>query len=126
IMLALKKIFTHHQAVTTVIFDEIDTGVSGRVAQSIAEKMYEIAVDSQVICITHLPQVAAMSDTHMAIKKIEDKNRTTTTISELTEGEKVTELSKMITGTEMTETAKEHSEQLLKLSNQFKKAVKSG
>lgn len=124
IMLALKKIFTHHQAVTTVIFDEIDTGVSGRVAQSIAEKMYEIAVNSQVICITHLPQVAAMSDTHLSIKKIEQHNRTKTTISELSESEKINELSKMITGTEMTETAKEHSEQLMKLSKQFKRQIK--
>lgn len=125
IMLAMKKIFVNHQAVTTVIFDEIDTGVSGRVAQSIAEKMYEIAVNSQVICITHLPQVAAMSDTHMSIKKVEEHNRTTTTISELTEKEKINELSKMITGSEMTETAHEHSEQLLKLSNQFKTELKN-
>lgn len=125
IMLALKKIFVHHQAVTTVIFDEIDTGVSGRVAQSIAEKMYEIAVNSQVICITHLPQVAAMSDTHMRIKKVEEHNRTTTTIAALTEAEKVNELSKMITGTEMTKSARKHSEQLLMLSNEFKQTLKS-
>src|SRR5699024_6072476 len=114
-----------HQAVTTGIFDEIDTGVSGRVAQSIAEKMYEIATNSQVLCITHLPQVAAMSDTHMLIKKVEEQKRTTTTITELTAEDKVTELSKMITGTEMTETALEHYEELLKLSTQFKKTVKA-
>src|SRR5699024_2040230 len=62
IMLALKKIFAKHDQIGTVVFDEIDTGVSGRVAQAIAEKMYEIAKTNQVLCITHLAQVAAMSD----------------------------------------------------------------
>src|SRR5699024_4316361 len=67
IMLVLKKIFAKHQGVTSVIFDEVDTGVSGRVAQAIAEKIHQISNDSQVICITHLPQVAAMADTHKFI-----------------------------------------------------------
>ena len=69
IMLALKSIFSKHQGVTSIIFDEVDTGVSGRVAQSIAEKIYKVAVDSQVLCISHLPQVAAMADIHLFISK---------------------------------------------------------
>ena len=70
IMLALKSIFSKHQGITSIIFDEVDTGVSGRVAQSIAEKIYKVAVDSQVLCISHLPQVAAMADTHLLLQKI--------------------------------------------------------
>ena len=63
-MLALKTIFSKHQGVTSIIFDEVDTGVSGRVAQAIAEKIHQVSDHSQVLCISHLPQVAAMADTH--------------------------------------------------------------
>lgn len=120
IMLALKKIFAAHDHIGTVIFDEIDTGVSGRVAQAIAEKMYQISGTTQVLCITHLPQVAAMSDQHLLIKKIEKSDRTTTQINQLSTKDKVKELASMMTGTEITETAIEHSEQLMLISNEFK------
>lgn len=120
IMLILKKIFVKHQNISTVIFDEIDTGVSGRVAQAIAEKMYDVSTNSQTLCITHLPQVAAMSDYHLLIKKSESENRTTTTINELSLKNKIIELSQMMTGTEMTESAKEHSKSLIELSNKYK------
>ncbi len=73
IMLALKTIFSKHQGITSIIFDEVDTGVSGRVAQAIAEKIYTVATNSQVLCISHLPQVAAMADTHLYISKINGK-----------------------------------------------------
>ena len=69
IMLAFKSIFSQHQGITSIIFDEVDTGVSGRVAQSIGEKIYKVAIGSQVLCISHLPQVAAMADTHLFIAK---------------------------------------------------------
>lgn len=121
IMLILKKIFAKHQGVTSVIFDEVDTGVSGRVAQAMAEKIYQISTDSQVLCITHLPQVAAMSDTHKLINKIEKKHRTSTVVSELTVNEKVQELSRMMTGTKLTETALEHGRKLLDLATSYKK-----
>jgi DNA repair protein RecN (Recombination protein N) len=120
IMLALKKIFAKHQGVTSVIFDEVDTGVSGRVAQAIAEKIYQISVDSQVLCITHLPQVAAMADTHKFIKKVEKNKRTITQMEELTVKDQINELSRMITGTKLTETAKEHAKELLELASTFK------
>lgn len=120
IMLALKKIFAMHDNIATVIFDEIDTGVSGRVAQAISEKMYQIANATQVLCITHLPQVAAMSDQHLQIAKIEKANRTTTKINQLSVDEKIKELAGMMTGKEITDTALEHSEQLLLLSTEFK------
>ncbi|WP_404459521.1 DNA repair protein RecN [Oceanobacillus kapialis] len=120
IMLALKKIFAKHQGVTSVIFDEVDTGVSGRVAQAIAEKIYQLSSSSQVLCITHLPQVAAMADTHKLIEKAESNNRTSTKVEELSSKEQVVELSRMITGTQLTETAKEHAKELLELAVTFK------
>lgn len=120
IMLALKKIFSKHQGVTSVIFDEVDTGVSGRVAQAIAEKIYQISSDSQVLCITHLPQVAAMADTHKFIEKNEKNKRTSTNVKELTVVEQIEELSRMITGTKLTETAKDHAKEMLDLASAFK------
>ena len=123
VMLALKKVFAKHDDIQTVIFDEIDTGVSGRVAQSIAEKMYQISISTQVLCITHLPQVAAMADQHVLIQKVETKNRTTTIMKELTDHAKINELGKMITGTKLTDTAIEHSEELLELTRTFKQSI---
>ena len=120
VMLTLKKIFAKHQGVTSVIFDEVDTGVSGRVAQSMGEKIYHISNDSQVLCITHLPQVAAMADTHIRIDKIDQDERTQTTVTELTKSEQIKELSRMMTGAKLTETALEHGKKLLDLASTFK------
>ncbi|GAB3052271.1 DNA repair protein RecN [Virgibacillus ainsalahensis] len=120
IMLVLKKIFAQHQGITSVIFDEVDTGVSGRVAQAIAEKIVQISSGSQVLCITHLPQVAAMADIHKFIEKKEKNKRTATIVSELSEVEQIEELSRMITGTKLTETAKDHAKELLDLASTFK------
>ncbi|TGB04355.1 DNA repair protein RecN [Halobacillus salinus] len=120
IMLALKRIFSRHQGVTSVIFDEVDTGVSGRVAQAIAEKIYGISVGSQVLCISHLPQVAAMADTHVRIEKQVDNDRTYTKVRELPDEEKADELSRMITGAEITNTTLEHARELLVMAKQHK------
>lgn len=119
-MLVLKKIFAKHQGVTSVIFDEVDTGVSGRVAQAMAEKIYEVSHDSQVLCITHLPQVAAMGDTHKLITKKEKTGRTSSHVLELTEQGQTEELGRMITGTKLTDTAKEHAKELLHLAAAYK------
>lgn len=121
IMLALKTLFAKHQGVTSVIFDEVDTGVSGRVAQSIAEKIFMISRDSQVLCITHLPQVAAMADTHLSIEKQAQENRTETKVTDLTKDEQTEEISRMITGREITETALEHAKELIELAHRYKK-----
>lgn len=122
IMLALKSIFSKHQGVTSIIFDEVDTGVSGRVAQSIAEKIYRVSVDSQVLCISHLPQVAAMADTHLFIAKQTSKNRTKTTVTPLKEDEKIKEIGRMISGVEITDLTKEHARELLELAGKTKRA----
>ncbi|MBM7552346.1 DNA repair protein RecN [Thalassobacillus pellis] len=120
IMLALKNIFSKHQGVTSVIFDEVDTGVSGRVAQAIAEKIHGISEGSQVLCISHLPQVAAMADTHLQIEKHVIEDRTSTSVVELTDQHKVDEISRMITGAELTETTREHARELLELARKHK------
>ncbi|WP_226035066.1 DNA repair protein RecN [Aquibacillus saliphilus] len=120
IMLALKRTFSKHQGVTSVIFDEVDTGVSGRVAQSIAEKIHGISSGSQVLCISHLPQVASMADTHLLIEKNVTNKRTSTTVNELTEEKSVEEVSRMITGSELTETSIKHARELIELANKFK------
>ncbi|OLS41762.1 DNA repair protein RecN [Bacillus sp. MRMR6] len=122
IMLALKSIFSKHQGVTSIIFDEVDTGVSGRVAQAIAEKIYRVAVDSQVLCISHLPQVAAMADTHLFISKVTKGGRTKTALTPLSKDEKVKEIGRMISGTEITDITKKHAEELLFLASENKKS----
>ncbi|MEH7119098.1 DNA repair protein RecN [Neobacillus vireti] len=121
IMLALKSIFSKHQGVTSIIFDEVDTGVSGRVAQSIAEKIYKVAAGSQVLCISHLPQVAAMADTHLFIAKNIKGGRTKTSVTPLKTEEKIKEIGRMISGTEITDLTKQHAEELLQLAGKNKK-----
>ncbi|MGG3560957.1 DNA repair protein RecN [Neobacillus rhizosphaerae] len=121
IMLALKSIFSQHQGVTSIIFDEVDTGVSGRVAQSIAEKIYKVASGSQVLCISHLPQVAAMADTHLFISKVITGGRTKTYVTPLDVEEKIKEIGRMISGAEITDLTKKHAEELLFLAGENKK-----
>ena len=119
-MLALKSIFSKHQGVTSIIFDEVDTGVSGRVAQAIAEKIYKVSIDSQVLCISHLPQVAAMADTHLFIAKKTSDGRTKTTVKALDEEAKIKEIGRMIAGVEITDLTKEHAKELLHLAKEVK------
>lgn len=121
IMLALKSIFSKHQGVTSIIFDEVDTGVSGRVAQAIAEKIYKVSVGSQVLCISHLPQVAAMADTHLFIAKMIKGGRTKTSVTPLEEDEKIKEIGRMISGAEITDLTKQHAKELLQLAGKNKK-----
>jgi DNA repair protein RecN (Recombination protein N) len=123
IMLALKSIFSRHQGVTSIIFDEVDTGVSGRVAQAIAEKIFKVAKDSQVLCISHLPQVAAMADTHLYISKSIKAGRTKTAVTPLSERDKVREIGRMISGVEMTELTRQHAEELLQMAQIMKTAT---
>lgn len=120
VMLAIKSIFSSQQDVTSIIFDEVDTGVSGRVAQAIAEKIHKVSIGSQVLCITHLPQVAAMADTHLYIAKELKDGRTTTRVKPLSKQEKVAEIGRMIAGVEVTDLTKRHAKELLKQADQVK------
>ncbi|RFU69802.1 DNA repair protein RecN [Peribacillus saganii] len=121
IMLALKNIFSKHQGITSIIFDEVDTGVSGRVAQAIAEKIHRVAVHSQVLCISHLPQVAAMADTHLFIAKEIKGGRTKTSVTPLNEQDKIDEIGRMISGVEITDLTKQHAKELLVQAKSLKK-----
>lgn len=120
-MLALKSIFSKHQGITSIIFDEVDTGVSGRVAQAIAEKIASISTSSQVLCITHLPQVAAMADQQILIAKEVLDERTITLLTEVTGKERVHELSRMMSGAEITTLTLEHATELLSIAEDRKK-----
>ncbi|WP_203246956.1 DNA repair protein RecN [Sporosarcina beigongshangi] len=124
ITLALKTIFSKHQGITSLIFDEVDTGVSGRVAQAIAEKIAMIATYSQVLCISHLPQVAAMADHHCLIKKEVQGDRTRTAILDVIESERTQELSRMLSGAEITPLTLKHAEELLTLAEERKKTFR--
>ena len=120
LMLAMKTIFARSEGVTAIIFDEVDTGVSGRVAQAIANKISLIAKSSQVLCITHLPQVAAMADHEYVINKNVHDGRTTTQVNKLTAKARVDEIARMLAGEKITKLTVEHAEELLKMADEFK------
>ena len=113
IMLAMKNVLAEKDQVNTLIFDEVDTGVSGRAAQKVAEKLRSVATHKQVLCVTHLPQLAALANTHFLIAKEERQGRTFTTVTPLEiEGRKM-ELARIIGGTNITETTLKSAEEML-------------
>ncbi|WP_455419507.1 DNA repair protein RecN [Limosilactobacillus fermentum] len=118
VMLALKTIFAQGEGVTSIIFDEVDIGVSGRVAQAIADKIRLIAEGSQVLCITHLPQVAAVAQHHLLIQKRVHDQRTTTSVTPLNTNQRVEELARMLAGDTITKLAREHASELLTMAKQ--------
>ena len=120
-MLALKTVLT--DSVDTLIFDEIDTGVSGLAAKKIAEKLFEISVGRQVLCITHQPQLASMAEHHYLIEKMSDEKGAKTTVSELSYDGRVDELAR-ITGGDITDTSKNHAKELLQNCAGFKNDYK--
>lgn len=103
IMLAIKSVMADKDQIGTLIFDEIDTGISGRTAQKVSEKLATIAKDHQVLCITHLPQIAAMADSHFKIEKSTDGTVTTTTIVSMDEKDSINELARMLGGAQITQ-----------------------
>ena len=114
IMLAMKNVLAQQDKVQTLIFDEVDTGVSGRAAQKVAQKLKAVAANKQVLCVTHLPQLAAMGDTHLLIAKEERQGRTYTTVTPLDfEGRKM-ELARIIGGATITETTLKSAEEMLR------------
>lgn len=115
--LALKSLFMNETAMTSIVFDEVDTGVSGRVAAAIAKKISALAKHSQVLCITHLPQVAAMSDHHYFIEKNVCGNRTEMTLTTLNHEERIQEIARMLSGNEMTPLSLEHAKEMLEHSD---------
>ena len=103
LMLAMKSILSAADHTPTLIFDEIDTGVGGRSGQVVGEKLWSLTDNHQVICITHLPQIAAFADTHFRITKQVQDERTSTRVDRLAEGERALEIAAMLGGTPVTE-----------------------
>ena len=122
IMLALKKILSDGE-VCTAIFDEIDTGVSGRAANKVGQKLYEISMGRQVLCITHLPQIACLADHHYRISKHEDSERTYTKVEALAEEGRKEELSRLTSGIHVTDASIKGAADLLEQARAYKKAL---
>lgn len=121
IMLGIKSVLADNDEIETLIFDEIDTGISGRTAQKVSEKLSEIAAHHQIICITHLAQIAAMADTHFVIEKQTDGKTTETTIRELNETDMVEELARILGGAVITDRVFESAREMKELASTSKK-----
>ena len=113
IMLAMKNVLARQDQVATLIFDEVDTGVSGRAAQKVAEKLRAVSANKQVLCVTHLPQLAALASTHLLIAKEERQGRTYTTVTPLDKEGRMRELARIIGGTNITQTTLESAREML-------------
>lgn len=113
IMLAMKNVLSEKDHVPTLIFDEVDTGVSGRAAQKVAEKLHAVSVGKQVLCVTHLPQIAAMADTHFLISKAEQNGRTYTSVTPLALEGRKDEIARLIGGAKITENTRKSAEEML-------------
>ena len=123
IMLAVKAVLAEHDETSTLIFDEIDTGISGRTAQKVAEKMALIAKQHQVICISHLAQIAAMADAHYLIEKTSEESHTSTQIRILGGSEEVQELARILGGAQITEAVINSAEEMKELASNLKKSL---
>lgn len=125
IMLALKCVFVDKDKIPTLIFDEIDTGISGAIGKRVGEKMYQVSVKHQVLCITHLPQIAALSDNHYFVSKKVENGKTFTQIRMLNEQDKVCEIAKMIGGDNLSDVAIDNSREMVKLADIKKNEIKN-
>lgn len=124
IMLAVKAVLAEHDEIGTLIFDEIDVGISGRTAQKVAEKMALIAGTHQVICISHLAQIAAMADTHYLIEKKNEQDRTATGIFRLSEEDSIQELARILGGAKITDAVRESAREMRELAIAEKRDIR--
>ncbi len=120
IMLGFKSILANYDDIDTMIFDEIDTGISGRTAQVVGEKISNISKRRQVITITHLPQIAALADSHYVISKSEYDNRVITNVNKLSEEERIYEMARLLSGVDVTENTLIHAREMLEMSSKFR------
>ena len=121
IMLALKNVLAEDDGIDSLVFDEVDTGVSGRAAQKVAEKLAQVARKKQVLCVTHLPQIAAMADTHFSVEKGERDGRTYTRVERLDRAGRIEELARLIGGAAVTPALRRSAEELLDQAEAVKK-----
>ncbi len=126
IMLAMKNVFASQESVMTMVFDEVDTGVSGRAAQRVAEKLARVSREKQVLCVTHLPQLAAMADTHFSVEKCEENGRTLTKVTELDRTARARELARLTGGESVSDTMLRGAEELLDAAEIFKRKLTGG
>ena len=119
-MLAIKSILAGEDEIDTMIFDEIDTGISGKTAQMVADKLVCISKEHQVICISHLAQIAAMADSHYLIEKNTDDESTETNIYRLSREDSIKELVRISSGGEITETARKHATEMKEMAERAK------
>jgi DNA repair protein RecN (Recombination protein N) len=122
IMLGIKTVMARKDSIETLIFDEIDTGISGRTAQKVSEKMARLASSRQVIAITHLAQIASMADAHFLIEKTVKDGVTRTHVRELEHDEMVGELARILGGAQITDTVRQSATEMKRLADQSKKA----
>lgn len=120
IMLGFKSVISDFEDINTLIFDEIDTGISGRTALVVGEKLIDLSKDKQIISISHLPQIASLSDNHILIEKIDCNNETKSILKVLTPEEKVNEISRLIGGINITKTTVEQAELMIDQANELK------
>ena len=123
IMLAMKNVLSEQDHVGTMVFDEVDTGVSGRAAQKVAEKMARISRRKQVLCVTHLPQLAAMADTHFSVEKGERNGRTYTEVRRLDREQRRQELARLTGGSHVSQTMLDGAEELLTEAEKFRDSL---
>jgi DNA repair protein RecN (Recombination protein N) len=124
IMLAIKSVIADIDRIPTLIFDEIDIGISGRTAQSVAEKMFQISSNHQILSVTHLPQIASMADVHFRIQKTTQNEITTTDVKKLDSNNQIDELARMLSGTIITDLTRKHAKEVLELANIKKNEIK--
>jgi DNA repair protein RecN (Recombination protein N) len=117
VVLAIKKALAGRGSTGTVIFDEVDSGIGGAVAEVIGEKLRDVAKNHQVICITHLPQIACFGDTHFLVSKKVEDGRTNTMVTLLNDEQRLAEITRMLGGVEITQKAKEHAREMLAGTN---------
>ena len=120
IMLSIKSIFGDRDRIQTMIFDEIDTGISGRTAQAVAEKIFELSKTHQIICITHLPQIASMADKHFMVEKKADEASVEVSFGPLDKAAREKELARMLSGAEVTQTTLDHAREMLEMTQKLK------
>ncbi len=116
----MKKIIANLDGISTMVFDEIDTGISGKIAQIVAQKTYDISKDRQVLAITHMPQLASMADCHFLIKKTATDDKTTTQLVRLDYDQRLEELSRLIGGVNTSTYAIPHAKEMIEYAESYK------
>jgi DNA repair protein RecN (Recombination protein N) len=116
IMLALKSVASLDARGLTLVFDEVDAGIGGRVAEVVGKKLRSMSARHQVLCVTHLPQIASLADRHYAVRKRVERGRTTTEVAALGPEDRVEEIARMLGGEKLTETARDHAREMVNQS----------